>query len=493
MSDEAIEPNRRLELDDFWEVLRGCGRDLPALLRTIALRVVDLIGDGCVLTVVTADGTELRPEVVVHADAEVGSAMRAVLGEGNVRMGEGIAGSVASDRRPVLLNALEPETVAETTPEQFLPFLRDHPVRALMIVPLVAREELLGTLGAVRTSSAEGYAPTDLRMLETLADRAALAIADALAAPTNIGAADYEAIYRHNLDGVLLTAPDGHILAANPAACSILRMTEQEIVRGGREALVVAEDPNLEPALAERAAAGHVRAELQMRRGDGTTFAADVSSTIFTTPDDKLRASVIFRDVSAEVAARERTINRLAELEDIADRDPLTGLLNRRGFAVACHQALATADRQRHASLFVFVDIDDLKGINDTQGHSAGDAGIVAVASAIRRAIREVDVAGRLGGDEFVVLAGDTPVTEMTTIADRIRQELAADPSTPPGLSISVGTNERPFHDERRLDELVDAADRDMYQQRMLRRLRAEQAPSEERSSGSPRAPGLGS
>jgi diguanylate cyclase (GGDEF)-like protein/PAS domain S-box-containing protein len=478
----------KAELDDFWDALRDAGRDLPALLRTIAQRVVTVIGDGCVLTTVSADATELRPEVILHADEEVGAAIRTVLGAGSVRIGEGVAGSVAADRHAVLLNDLEPDTVAETTPDRFLPFLRDHPMRALMIVPLVAGEELVGTLGAVRTTSARGYEVADLRMLEALADRAALAIAQSLGAPTRVTAADYEAIYRHNLDGVLLTTPDGHILAANPAACSLLRMAERQIVAGGREALVIA-DPKLERALAERATAGHARAELPIRRGDGTTFVADVSSTIFTTPEGALRASVILRDVTAEVASRERAISRLAELEDLADRDPLTGLLNRRGFAIACHQVLASADRRGAPSQFVFVDVDHLKEINDTDGHSAGDAALVAVASSIQLVVREADVTARVGGDEFAILLAATRSGEVRHIIDRLRAQLAADGSTRPRLSISVGVAERSARDTRRLDDVVDAADRAMYQERMLRRLRDNQRRS--RRSVEPNAAAL--
>jgi diguanylate cyclase (GGDEF)-like protein/PAS domain S-box-containing protein len=473
----TLDRERRVALDDFWQALVDTGRDLPALLRLIAERVVDVIGDGCILTRITDDGVELQPEVITHVDVDVAAAMRAVLGQGNIRIGEGVAGCVARDRRPVLLNDLEPESLVEATPARFAPFLRDHPMRALMIVPLTAGEELLGTLGAVRTRARHGYTPADRRMLEALAERAALAIAAALAAPTTIGAADFEAIYRHNLDGVLLTAPDGHILAANPAACSILRMTESQIVRGGRDPLVFADDPNLRPALAERAASGRVRAELQMRRGDGTSFVADVSSTIFTTPDGKVRASVIFRDISNAVAARDETMHRLAELEDIADHDPLTGLLNRRGFAIACQQALAAADRRGLVSQLVFIDVDGLKARNDSEGHAAGDAALVAVASAILRAVRGADVACRIGGDEFVVFAADTSSDDVAGIADRIRGELGLDPAAPPGLSFSIGVVERSPRDERSLDALIDVADRDMYQQRTLRRLRAETAP----------------
>jgi GAF domain-containing protein len=146
-------------LDTFWQALVERRRDMPGLLRTIADRVVEVMGDGCVLTTVTDDGTELRAEAIAHSDKVVADAMREVLGRGNVRIGEGIAGRVAADRRPVLLNDLPAEVVDETTPVRFLPFVRDHPMQALMIVPLVTGGELLGTLGAVRTRSPDHYTP----------------------------------------------------------------------------------------------------------------------------------------------------------------------------------------------------------------------------------------------------------------------------------------------------------------------------------------------
>jgi diguanylate cyclase (GGDEF)-like protein/PAS domain S-box-containing protein len=460
------------ELGDFWTVLVECHGDLPTLLEVIANRVVDLFGDGCVLTMIGPDGESLEPRAIVHADPVVDGAMRAALAGDAVRFGEGIAGTVAADRRPILLNDLPPQTLAETTPPQFLPFVRDHPMRAVMIAPLLAFGELVGTLGSVRTSSDDQYTRADLRLLEALAERAALAISEAVAGPRAIGATDYEAIYRHNLDGVLLTTPDGHILAANPAACSILGRSEREITLHGRDALVVADDPRLAPALAERAAVGHARAELTMRRGDGSTFIADVSSTLFTAPDGKVRAAVIFRDVSEQVDARRAAMAKVAELEQVADRDPLTGLWNRRGFSVAVEQALATADRQGVVSQLIFVDVDGLKEINDSRGHAAGDAAIRAVAAAIDRTIRDGDDACRFGGDEFVVLLVDTSARDVPMIIRRIGKEIAADPAAPDALGFSTGVVERPPRLEAGLAELIDAADREMYQQKVMNRLR---------------------
>ena len=459
--------------DEFWRALVAHRNDLPALLRVIAERVVDQLGGGCVLTTADAPRQVLVPRVVLHVDPVVSDAMVAVLAGQEIAIGEAIAGNVAADRRAVLLNDLPPATIAGTTPARFLPFVRDHPVRALMIVPMIASGELVGTLGSLRTSSAERYTPDDLRLLEGLADQAALAIAEAIAGPRAIGSADYEAIYRNNLDGVLFSTPDGHMLAANPAARTILGRTEQEILHGGRDAIVVADDPNLASALAERAELGHTRAQLLLRRGDGTTFPADVSSTIYTTPDGKVRTVIIFRDITAELADRDAAIERLTELEEAADRDPLTSLWNRRGFSVAAGHALADADRRNVVSQLVFVDVDGLKAINDTYGHSTGDAAIVAAASAIDRSLRDADVACRLGGDEFVFLAIDTPAAAVVALVERIEEELARDTTLPAPLSISVGLAERAPHAPATLGELIDTADRDMYQQKVLRRLGA--------------------
>jgi diguanylate cyclase (GGDEF)-like protein/PAS domain S-box-containing protein len=462
------------DLDQFWGELVRCHNDVPALLRVIAERVIRSVGDGCVITQVTDDGMSLHAVAVEHRDPVVASAMEAVLAGADTAIGEGIAGSVAADRRSVVLNELPVETVTATTPAQFLPFVRDHPMRALLVVPLLASGELVGTLGAVRTRSADPYTPADLRLLEALGERAALAMADAVTNPRAIGASDYQAIYLHNLDGVMVTTPDGHVLAANPAACELLRLTEREIVNRGRELLVVAEDDRLERALAERAAVGHARAELLMRRGDGSLFWADVSSRIFTTTDERVRAVVIFRDISDQVAAREAALARFAELEEAADRDPLTGLYNRRGFSVAARHALAGADRDELVAQVLYFDLVGLKRLNDEAGHAAGDAALRAVAGAMVRATREVDVLCRLGGDEFAGLLVGTPTDEVERVFDRIRAELAADPGAPARVEISTGRVERHPHDEESLADLLDAVDRAMYQQRLLRRLQGD-------------------
>lgn len=107
-----------------------------------------------------------------------------------------------------------------------------------------------------------------------------------------------QAIWVHSLDAILLTAPDGRIFAANPAACSLFGRTEEEICRLGRNGLVDVNDPQLAAALADREQLGQARRELIFIRSDGSRFAGEVTSAVFTDPEGQARTSMIIRDIS---------------------------------------------------------------------------------------------------------------------------------------------------------------------------------------------------
>lgn len=107
----------------------------------------------------------------------------------------------------------------------------------------------------------------------------------------------FRSIFENSLDGVMLTKPDGSILAVNPQACRMLGMTEEEIKKVGRDGIVV-KDENLKAALEERARTGHVRAELTFKRKDGSTFIGEISSGLFTDTEGTTKASLIIRDIT---------------------------------------------------------------------------------------------------------------------------------------------------------------------------------------------------
>ncbi|MDM7918058.1 MAG: PAS domain S-box protein [Methanosarcina sp.] len=107
----------------------------------------------------------------------------------------------------------------------------------------------------------------------------------------------YRSLYENSLDGILLTRPDGTILCANPQACQMFGMTEDEIIQAGREGIVV-NDEKLAAALEERRLTGRMRVELIHRRKDGSTFICDTSSKLFVDADGSIKTSLIIRDIS---------------------------------------------------------------------------------------------------------------------------------------------------------------------------------------------------
>lgn len=142
--------------------------------------------------------------------------------------------------------------------------------------------------------------------------------------------------------------------------------------------------------------------------------------------------------IGAIIASYHRGLERriLAHYETSV-RDELTGLLNRRGVMEAIRNALARRERS-YATLLV--DIDDLKHINDTHGHAAGDAVIVSLAASLRESIRDRDLAARLGGDEFLVFAPNCDNRGAHDIAHRILESAeAASEQGRPAFSVSIG------------------------------------------------------
>lgn len=106
----------------------------------------------------------------------------------------------------------------------------------------------------------------------------------------------FEWVFRDSLDAILLTAPDGRIFRANPAATKLFGWSEQELREGGRALLVDTSDPRLEPALKERAEKGRCRTELTFRERSGELFPGEVSTAIFQTQDGA-RTAMVIRDL----------------------------------------------------------------------------------------------------------------------------------------------------------------------------------------------------
>jgi len=161
------------------------------------------------------------------------------------------------------------------------------------------------------------------------------------------------------------------------------------------------------------------------------------------------------------------------EIHNLSLRDELTGLYNLRGFSVLAEQALRLAYRSGLPFSVLFVDVDELKKINDTLGHRIGSEFLVDTAEILKATFRETDVIGRVGGDEFAV-AGQFGPTAISLAADRLREgasERGGDSGDRPVLSISVGYATCPEDTRMSLEELLEAADQEMYQEKRRKKM----------------------
>jgi diguanylate cyclase (GGDEF)-like protein len=150
----------------------------------------------------------------------------------------------------------------------------------------------------------------------------------------------------------------------------------------------------------------------------------------------------------------------------MSETDELTELLNRRGFAIAADRLFGQAVRYERALSVLMIDSDNLKLVNDSFGHKAGDRLLTLLVKSIQRQLRDTDIIARYGGDEFVVLLPETPTIGALDVADRIRNSVANTLLEIDGktikISVSMGVATYPG-DGRTLDSLVANADEAMY------------------------------
>ncbi|NWG06066.1 MAG: diguanylate cyclase [Chloroflexi bacterium] len=159
-----------------------------------------------------------------------------------------------------------------------------------------------------------------------------------------------------------------------------------------------------------------------------------------------------------------------AILEELATRDPLTNLFNRRHFLNLAEQEWKRAIRYRHPLCALMLDVDHFKQINDQHGHASGDKALTTVANVIRSTLRSTEISGRYGGDEFIVLLPETLPENGVLVAKRISQTIkeytissdAGIIELTPSIGVGCMTMDDPDA-PRSLNELLSHADKALY------------------------------
>jgi diguanylate cyclase (GGDEF)-like protein len=190
----------------------------------------------------------------------------------------------------------------------------------------------------------------------------------------------------------------------------------------------------------------------------GRIWADDPADRLLPSPS-RLQALRVFANqaVMAVIAA-----GHVEQLRAQADRDSLTGLLNRRAFMRELSAEIERSLRYGRHFVLALCDLDDFKSINDTDGHPAGDRALAAVAALLENTIRASDLAFRIGGDEFALLLPETDADVAQDAVRRIVTAVADDRALAAELGISFGLALFPVHG-RTPEELIRRADQALY------------------------------
>jgi diguanylate cyclase (GGDEF)-like protein/PAS domain S-box-containing protein len=285
-------------------------------------------------------------------------------------------------------------------------------------------------------------------------------------------------------EGILVIDGSGSVTSANPAAENILGLSAAALVGGDGRAVhaIPMYDADRRPIdLRDHPVAQTVRTGKPFQgfvvgidRTDDRRTWLRVSCRPLDS-DDRYGTAVLvsFSDITAEQVARERLTYR-------ATHDALTGLPNRAAVLNKISDSLRARGDQRLGAV-LFIDLDNLKAINDSLGHDSGDELLQSVAHCLRASVGPNDVVGRLGGDEFVTLvAGDIEPAELAAFVGRLEHSLS-EPMVLGAATVrtqgSIGVTVVAPDDPRTAIEILRDADSAMYETKAKRRRRIHRKP----------------
>jgi len=211
-----------------------------------------------------------------------------------------------------------------------------------------------------------------------------------------------------------------------------------------------------------------IRLEISIRRKDGGRRYCEMhGSRIIYNGRPAVLGTLI--DVTEKKQMEEK-------LKYLSITDELTGVYNRRGFFTVSEQQFKIAKRLEKNMVLFYLDLDDLKWINDNLGHKEGDNAIVAFVGILKNAFRESDIIGRLGGDEFAILALSTGFDKPQLIIKRLNNlidKYNERDKKPYKLSFSVGFVRYNPHTNQSLEELISIADDLMYLEKKRKKMKS--------------------
>lgn len=276
----------------------------------------------------------------------------------------------------------------------------------------------------------------------------------------------FAALFENAPEAIAILDDNDRITRINGEFTNLFGYTSDEVVGRNINELIVPPELLEEGAnLTARVASGeNVRVESVRRHKDGHHISVALSATPFRVGSEPGKVYAMYHDISVQKRAEE-------DLRALLLVDELTDLPNRRAFITLSEQALKVATRMYRDVLMIFIDLDDLKSINDTWGHLAGDRALIDAARVLKESFRDADIVARLGGDEFVALLIVDSDQTAELVSDRIKTRVDKhNKKTERGhpISLSIGAV-RSRAEGAILADLLAEADSALYEQKRAR------------------------
>jgi PAS domain S-box-containing protein/diguanylate cyclase (GGDEF)-like protein len=239
--------------------------------------------------------------------------------------------------------------------------------------------------------------------------------------------------FDHAPIGIALVSPGGEFMRVNGTLCQMIGYSAEDLLASTFQDITHPDDLDADLDYVRQMLAGEIRTyEMEKRyfRADGSVIWILLSVSLVRDADgDPLYFISQIQDIDDRKRAER-------ELELLAHRDALTGILNRRAWDEELARAIARAERNEEPLAVALIDINDFKQVNDTMGHDSGDRLLTQAAHAWQDQLRIGDVLARIGGDEFAVLLPACGAADLGPVAQRLKGALGHVPGCAVGVAV---------------------------------------------------------
>ena len=403
----------------------------------------------------------------------------------DIRANPGLSGQVINSRKTLYI----PDITSPDTSTNVQVFKTSGtPTRAYVGVPMIVGDRIVGVI-SIQSYTSHAYDPNQIRLLETIATQAAVAIENSRLyekAQQEIKQREkaedrYRALFEQSHDAVFILDMQGKHMEVNQRAADLLGYTVDELTK--LTAIdISAQKTDSEQKLGLLLKGEHVPLyEREFIKKNGEKVTVEINAELVCDEDGiPIHIQSVARDITERKQneyslqqVNQRLRNQLLEIEmlqarlrDEATRDSLTGLFNRRFLEETLAREFHQAEREKSTVCLIMMDIDGFKAFNDNYGHDAGDLLLKKLGEFLTSEIRSSDVSCRYGGEEFLIVLPGTQLPKGHERAEHLRTTFLSLDIEHLGVklkaTLSVGVAAYPRHGDS-WEKVVHAADLAMY------------------------------